>query len=189
MSDLDALVSAACARAHAKLRGVLTSGRFRALILETAAWAAAGDWLVKGGKVARRRGAAADRFVAKPLDRRLEGVFKPGKDLLALDDAGRHRVRIQAKKLRYAAEAFAPLFPKVDAKPFIKLVKALQEDLGALNDVAVAQALVERLAPQGEALMAAQQLIAARGAGRAGRLKAADKVLRKLAKAETFWVR
>ena len=79
--------------------------------------------------------ALAERFAAKALDRRRRALVKLGGDLKASDDAGRHAARIAAKKLRYGAEAFAPLFDG-DAKGFVKLLKQLQAQLGAANDMA-----------------------------------------------------
>jgi CHAD domain-containing protein len=53
----------------------------------------------------------------------------------------RHRLRIQAKKLRYAAEFFATLFTsKLAAKRrehFLDALERLQDGLGDLNDIAV----------------------------------------------------
>lgn len=54
-----------------------------------------------------------------------------------------HELRIECKKLRYAAEFFAPLFKGMDN--FISHMKRLQGLLGTLNDVAVMQQLLETL--------------------------------------------
>jgi CHAD domain-containing protein len=61
---------------------------------------------------------------------------KRGKRLQELDAAGRHRLRIAAKKLRYAAEFFAALFPKRRVRPYIQSLASMQEVLGGLNDAA-----------------------------------------------------
>lgn len=50
-----------------------------------------------------------------------------------------HALRIQCKKLRYAMEFFAPLFPKKAIKQRIKDLKQLQDNLGQFNDYAVQQ--------------------------------------------------
>jgi triphosphatase len=53
----------------------------------------------------------------------------------------RDRLRIQTKKLRYAAEFFASLFPSKRAskhrKRFLSALERLQDGLGDLNDIAV----------------------------------------------------
>ena len=187
LAPLAPLVEAARARAHAKACAAAASGRFRELVLEATAWVETGAWLTAGGKAsAKRRDAPADRFAAKALDRRRRALVKLGGDLKASDDAGRHEARIAAKKLRYAAEAFAPLFD-ADAKGFIKLLKQLQERLGALNDVAAAEALIARLRLKGPALATARQVVAARQAGKGPAIKAAAKAMDRLAAAPVFW--
>ena len=129
----------------------------------------------------------ADRFAAKALDRRRKRLLKLAADLKGVDDQARHDARIAAKKLRYAAEAFAPLFD-ADAKPFIKSVKQLQEELGALNDAAVAAELVARLRLKGAGLAAARTLLAAREAAKPKSVKGAVKAMERLAGSPAFWV-
>ncbi|MCB1954229.1 MAG: CHAD domain-containing protein [Rhodocyclaceae bacterium] len=48
-----------------------------------------------------------------------------------------HDLRISLKRLRYAIEFFAPLFPAGRMRRFRKALAVAQEDLGYLNDVAV----------------------------------------------------
>jgi CHAD domain-containing protein len=47
---------------------------------------------------------------ADQLRRQWKKILKSGKHLGRLDPRRRHNLRIQAKKLRYAAEFFAPAF-------------------------------------------------------------------------------
>lgn len=58
----------------------------------------------------------------------------------------RHRVRIAAKKVRYAAEFFQSLYPARRVRPYVNALSGLQDALGALNDVAVADGLLCQLA-------------------------------------------
>lgn len=188
LSPLLAAVEAARARGHAKACAAVASGRFRELVLETTAWVETGAWLTQGGKAsAKRRDMPADRFAAKALERRRKALLKRGADLEGQDDAGRHEARIAAKKLRYAAEAFAALFDAEAAKAFTKSLKRLQEQLGLMNDAAVAAALVERLKLKGKALAAARQLLTLREAERPKTAKAAVKAMDQVVKAPTFW--
>jgi inorganic triphosphatase YgiF len=189
--DLSALVpavEAARARAHAKACAAVASGRFRELVLDTTAWVETGAWLTLGGKAsAKRRDLPAERFAVKALARRRKRLVKLAADLKGVDDAARHEARIAAKKLRYAAEAFAPLFD-ADAKPFIKSIKQLQEELGALNDAAVASELVGRLRLKGAALAAAKTLLAAREAAKPRSMKGAVKAMDRLVASPPFWI-
>jgi CHAD domain-containing protein len=64
------------------------------------------------------------------------------------DAAARHEARIAAKKLRYASEFFLGLGPKARAdlyRPFVKALAELQDRLGVLNDLAVAEPMVPGL--------------------------------------------
>ena len=64
------------------------------------------------------------------------------------DARQRHRLRIAAKRMRYAAEFFASLYKGKRVHPFVAALARLQDVLGKANDAAVAQALLERLQAQ-----------------------------------------
>ena len=55
-----------------------------------------------------------------------------------LDDAGRHRLRKRVKRLRYALEFSAALFKPRELRRYLSALRAVQERLGAINDVVVA---------------------------------------------------
>jgi triphosphatase len=61
------------------------------------------------------------------------------------DARQRHRLRIAAKRMRYAAEFFASLYRGKRVRPFVGALARLQDVLGKANDAAVAQALLDRL--------------------------------------------
>lgn len=176
------------AHAYAKACAALSSGRFRDLVITTAAWIETGAWLTGPGKAAaQRRAEPAPAFAARALAERWKAWKRLAKDFDTLDDAGRHRLRIRAKGLRYAAEAFASLFPAKPAARLIARVKQLQDDLGALNDAAAAKALLEGLRLDLAAREAADRLVSQRaGSARQG-LKRARKSLERLAESERFW--
>jgi triphosphatase len=185
---LTAQVETARAGAHAKTRGAVASKRFRDLVLEAAAWVETGAWLKAPGKAEKKRKGSAREFAAKALSRRWKRLVAQGQDLKGLGDAERHHLRIDAKKLRYALEAFLPLFDSARGQRFVKRLKALQDELGALNDTAVAGRLVARLKPTGEGKAAAGRLLAAREARRGKTLKAAAKAMQRLAEAAPPWL-
>ncbi|MES2740754.1 MAG: CHAD domain-containing protein [Pseudomonadota bacterium] len=64
----------------------------------------------------------------------------------AANASQRHRIRIAAKRLRYAIEFFAGLYAPRKIRRFAKEVTRLQQTLGELNDAAVAQELLRDLA-------------------------------------------
>lgn len=56
------------------------------------------------------------------------------------DETEVHGLRIECKKLRYLMEFFGPLFPRDEFRSLVKPLKALQDNLGLVNDCAVQQA-------------------------------------------------
>jgi CHAD domain-containing protein len=81
-------------------------------------------------------------FAAFALDRLDRRLRKRGADVPKAPPEARHQVRIAAKKLRYAAEFFGALHPKKRAAPYLAALEDLQDILGALNDVIVADRLL-----------------------------------------------
>ena len=73
------------------------------------------------------------------LDKRHKRVLKHGREFEQLADADLHRLRISLKKLRYASEFFAAQFPDGEPRAYIRTLRRLQDDLGWLNDAAVAE--------------------------------------------------
>ncbi len=73
------------------------------------------------------------------LDARLARARKRGRKIRALDVEGLHELRKELKKLRYAADMLAPLYPQKRVSGYIKTLKALQDDFGSLNDAAMAE--------------------------------------------------
>jgi CHAD domain-containing protein len=136
----------AFARAHAAVE----NPRFRALVFDTAAWIEAGDWMRYRDDLARIfRARPIAPAAAEQLHRRWKVILKSGKQLGTLDPRRRHKLRIQAKKLRYAAEFFAGAFPRKKSarrrQDFVAALEKLQDALGDLNDIAVHEELSKRL--------------------------------------------
>ena len=116
--------------------------RFRALTLDIAAWLEAGEWTRPQNDLVRDRGdVAIETSAAGQLTRRFRKIRKQGKKLARLDARSRHKLRIQAKKVRYASEFFSDLFPGKKASrrraKFLSALGRLQDCLGDLNDIAV----------------------------------------------------
>ena len=85
-------------------------------------------------------------FAALVLDKRWRGLLEAGAEIETLPAEALHELRLDAKRLRYAAEVFAPVFPRKAARRFQRRLAALQEELGRSNDAAVAKALMQALA-------------------------------------------
>lgn len=133
----------------------------------------------------------ASTFARDALARSERRLRKRGKRLRGTDAAGRHRVRVAAKKLRYAAEFFTPLFRHAGAKDYVDALAGLQAILGRLNDIAVASRLLDELM-----VAHANDVGLAHAAGivdgwiaatSAHELKRLPKSWRRFAKAKPFW--
>ena len=78
-------------------------------------------------------------FAVARLDALFRRVLKAARRAHADDIPALHRLRIMIKRLRYAIEFFAPLFPAKSQRRFLARMAQLQEDLGLLNDLANAR--------------------------------------------------
>jgi len=131
------------------------------------------------------RAAEFGDFMLEKRDRRLR---KNGARVPAAPPDERHRVRIAAKKLRYAAEFLASLYPRKRVQRFVAALEALQDILGALNDAAVVGRLLDEaatkapIAPRVEGLV--RGWVAASAEGELARYKQA---WREFDEVKPFW--
>ena len=164
----------------------VASMRFHRLALAVGALAATPSLGAPPGSAeAAALAAPATAFAARILARRHRKFAKRVARLAAMPPPERHRMRILAKRLRYATEFFAPLFPGRRTRAYRKALAELQDVLGKLNDAAVAAALAAELgdpASPGAAMFAGWA--AAQGDGASRPL---DRACRAFAKARPFW--
>ncbi len=158
LRNLDVLIAQADPMLHEQLavardrlfeqvREALNSTRSRALMIDLAEWLAFGDWLSPANAAAHHRD--IEPFVTDLLERRWRQLRHRGKRLAELDDGHRHKVRIAAKKLRYAAQFFTSLYQTGKArrrcKRILDALETLQDQLGALNDLVIASQILASL--------------------------------------------
>ena len=121
------------------------------------------------------------------LDRFRRKVKRGGRDLADTDDETRHRVRKDAKALRYASEFFATLFPEKRARRrharFVAALEEVQDALGTLNDRAAVPVLLKTLGLEEDG--EASALLASKGRKRA--LRTAAGAWETLVDAKRFW--
>ena len=140
--DMSALHEAAIDMAnekHASVTEGLSSDRFSALARELACWP---RYVQPQAVDSLPLSHAADRLLAR-CDKRLR---RRGRKLATADADARHRLRVAAKKVRYASEFLGSLYPVRRKKRYIQALASLQDALGALNDMAVAENLLCELA-------------------------------------------
>lgn len=144
-----ALLKAAGARrdtAYAELRQALDGPALRRIALDLAAVAEAQPWRAEGdAEAATLRDGPLRAFAVAALERHWRRLAKAGPDISALEDAELHELRLKAKRMRYAAELFAPLWRGKATRRFLKRLGAVQEAFGVANDAAVARGLVQGL--------------------------------------------
>ncbi|MDR3098631.1 MAG: CHAD domain-containing protein [Paraburkholderia sp.] len=127
--------------ARARLREALAAPRYAHAAL---AWL---QWLEALARRARADGVDArslHRHAKKRVSRYYQQLAQAQK-LTAIDDAGRHRVRINAKYLRYTLEFFAPIASRRTRADTVRTLARLQGVLGDGNDAAVALRYLERM--------------------------------------------
>ena len=173
-------------RAYEQADEALQSDRLRRLLWRTA----------QAGRPADNDddGSSARRIAAEALQHRWRKLRKRGQRIGGLDPAARHRLRIQAKNVRYGAELCGELFghPRRQRK-MARALKGMQDSLGVLNDLAVGEAIALRLAREAgtpEAAFAAGRLTEARAfREKASVLKAARGAYEDFRGAGRFWAR
>jgi inorganic triphosphatase YgiF len=154
--------------ALARAQDAVQSARYQEMLLDLGAWLAAEPWLGSAEEeaLARARGPVSE-FAREALEQLARRVRKRGRGFEYLSPEERHRVRIAAKRLRYAGEFFSALYPPKPVRRYLKALAGLQDLLGALNDAATTGGLLR------EALAAGTDPAAA-AAGFVGGWVAAD---------------
>lgn len=177
-------------RRRDELNAAVASLRLRRLLIDISAWLEEGGW---------RRGERAQEplglFARRRLGKALRKFVKRARNLDKLDPAGRHKIRIRAKKLRYMA-AFFKTAPRLVAgrkslRRLLGNLERMQDCLGELHD---AQARAEFLMREIESLPAGADPLIGFAAGRLaqpagdsdGKLAAALDAYRDVARSKTF---
>lgn len=183
------------ARAMRSAQELLSGPSFQRLLFECAGWIENGEWLRRKGETGGDGPLVS--FAAHTLSKRRENLRRRAARLADMSDAERHALRIVAKKLRYGAEFFAPLFRggKSSARQgrFVTALAGVQESLGELNDAAAAGAMrttpFDDIEPIAAARLRAQleDILAGQGDARGKLLKAAGRSLARAASAHPWW--
>ena len=146
LARLAAAAQAARANGYAQARDAIEAPSYARYMLQLGRWIEARGWRTQ------TTGPSADwldrpivEFAAHLLGKRKRKALNLGRQFTHLTGPERHQVRIALKKLRYASEFFQELYPKKHTKPYLATLKDLQDRLGHLNDVAVAERLIGTL--------------------------------------------
>jgi triphosphatase len=122
-------------RAHQVVIDALDGERARILQVDLAVWIEDGRWHRQSSGIAEE---PVPRYAAARLRKRCEKLVKRGAGLAKVGPSARHKIRIEAKKLRYMAEFFVDV-PGVAKdrkrlKELINCCEKLQAALGVIRD-------------------------------------------------------
>ncbi len=188
-ADTARLLAAARRRravAYAALHKALAGPERGMLERQLACVAALRPWEDAVGEQAALLAQGAAAFASKVLHKRRLRVRRAGRDFKHLAPEALHALRKEGKRLRYAAEAFAPLFPDAATRRYLKRLRALQGALGEMQDAEVARALLAQLGSAGRGYAGGLALGIAEGRGDALRAEA-HVAWRHFSKAKAFW--
>lgn len=183
------------ARARKAVRAALLDPRCTTWQLKLGGWIAERGWSEGAEEPVRYiQDQPLTGFARHLLDKRLKAAKKRGRHIEQLDARQRHELRIALKKLRYAIEFFQSLFAEKRVKPALKALASLQDQLGAMNDVHTAEAVLLDLSRNAKDRGTAESLAHARGLAtgwQGGRIAAREadvaELWRKFIKTRPFW--
>jgi CHAD domain-containing protein len=175
-------------------KAAIASARYRLLILNALEWIEDGAWLKLRPALRNRK---IKPFAAELFARRIAKAKKRGKHIGKLSIPDRHKLRIAMKKLRYSIYFFESIFAGRASRKALSKYKdclaSLQDNLGALNDIAVHQRMVTRFRNDIEnqksepVAFAAGAVVGTERSETEKLLVAAEKAAQKLRKAKVFW--
>ena len=136
-------------RAYSDVADTLKSARYGRLLIDLFEVAIDDSWRARGNVKILKTPIRA--YAARALKDPHKQLLKKGAQFKKLSPMERHALRISVKKMRYTAEFFSPLFKENRVKAFVGKLSGLQEGLGSLNDVVVAEDLLRKLVDAAQA--------------------------------------
>ncbi|WP_068313195.1 CYTH and CHAD domain-containing protein [Polycladidibacter hongkongensis] len=138
---LSAAISGARELTRTEVRASLQTPQINRLILQLSKLA----FMLDSGPPTKK---TIKSIATKALAKQWRRVTLQAENLSELTIEQRHDLRKALKKLRYACEFFAALYPPETTASFIAQMKKLQDVFGYLNDVAMSEQLVAMKLPE-----------------------------------------
>jgi inorganic triphosphatase YgiF len=173
-------------QAYAAVREALCSQRYHRLLLTLGAWLENEHWRTGNPEASL----SAIHVAETVLSKRYKQLGKHGRRLMHMHPEERHATRIAAKRLRYAAEFFASLYPESRTQGFLRALNKLLGMLGILNDITVSDHVIQRMVGDHPTPSLAQtsHLFTGWNACQAmHRLEGLDRTWRNFSRMVTFW--
>ena len=126
--------------AQGRVAATLTGARYRRFLNRLDVWLDGKGWQAEGDDQL-----AAKDFARTELNRRLAKIQKRVKNVANASAQELHDLRIAIKKLRYGLEFFQSLLPERRTQRIGRLLKSMQDSLGRLNDLEVAERTIGAL--------------------------------------------
>jgi len=170
------------------------SPRYDALLLSLGEWIEVGPWLrSEDAGQCDMRDAPVAKVVPPIMDRLHDRLTRHARGFADLDASARHDLRKRAKTLRYAAGFLGDSVTKHPKRraAFMQHLRAMQDRLGELNDLAVAQSVAIRAVARRSGMLAfAAGLELGRMTHREGKaLESAHHAVKAYRKNKVFWGR
>jgi inorganic triphosphatase YgiF len=144
--SLEVAVRQASEEGWRRALAAVESPRYTALLLTAGQWLVGRRWREAMTAPQRQQlDAPLPALAAEVLEDRHRKLRKAGRHIGSLTAEERHALRIRVKKLRYASDYLAELYPRGRAKRYVNALTRLQTVLGALNDGAVARVRLAEL--------------------------------------------
>jgi CHAD domain-containing protein len=165
-----------------ELCSALRSARFGELLLRLL------QWLHEYSEKPAQKKPGLRRYSQRSLQQRWRQVDRLARRWQSLNDEQRHDLRKRAKKLRYAAEFFSPLYQPKAVANYLQALQTTQQILGSMNDCATAQTLLKQLIEQTPVLAPAADLAIGWLACKAQQLDTElERDIKNLETAKIFW--
>jgi triphosphatase len=145
LSELRTAARAEQKRGYVTTRVAIRCFRHSRFVVQMRDWLSAKRWHQPQQKDRRSLDEPIQKLARQLLRKRHDAALKLGRDFSKLSAEQRHQLRIALKKLRYTADFFQSLYPKKHAKPYFHALAEMQNCLGHMNDVVVAEHLLERM--------------------------------------------
>lgn len=159
---------------------VVRAPAFTAFVLQALSWAT--DHPADAEPAAAPRG--VQPLARKALARLWKRIEHDALQFTAIEEEERHALRKRAKRLRYALEFGAALFPRRRVAAFLEALARAQDAIGAYNDAVVAEALLRTVERRDPAAAFASGWVAAR---HDAALRECDRPLRRLVRTPVPW--
>ncbi|MDX1915878.1 MAG: CHAD domain-containing protein [Methylophilus sp.] len=179
VSKLNPIIDSTAEKKHRQLTSAVSSKRYSALIQNLKAFVFDSHWRESlPPKGQNQLSEHLDQGASIRLTKLHSTLIKQGKEINGVGRKQLHRIRIAAKRLRYASEFLQSLYPQKKVQPYLKKLSKLQGLLGFLNDSAVANRLLKEIQVSDASFQKEIQII---------KLSIQSEAKMKYKKIEVFW--